>query len=63
MNCKLKEVRETQRMTAEKLAQLSGVSRVTIWKIENNKLTDIKTGTLLKLSKALGVKFEDLFMP
>ncbi len=63
MNCKLKEVREAQRMTAEKLAQLSGVSRVTIWKIENNKLTDIKTGTLLKLSKALGVKFEDLFMP
>ena len=63
MNCKLKEVREAQRMTAEKLAQLSGVSRVTIWKIENNKLTDIKTSTLLKLSKALGVKFEDLFMP
>lgn len=63
MNCKLKEVREAQRMTAEKLAQLSGVSRVTIWKIENNKLTDIKTGTLLKLSKALGVKFEDLFLP
>lgn len=63
MNCKLKEVRESKRMTAEKLAQLSGVSRVTIWKIENNKLTDIKTGTLLKLSKALGVKFEDLFMP
>lgn len=63
MGCRLKEVREEKQMTTQELAERSQISRVTISKIENNRVTDVKTGTLLKLAKALGVKFEELFTP
>lgn len=63
MGCRLKEVREKKKMTTQELAERSQISRVTISKIENNRVTDVKTGTLLKLAKALDVKFEELFTP
>ena len=43
----------------EDLSKLSGVSRNTIYRIRNEKLTP-RTSTIGKLAKALNVKVEDL---
>jgi transcriptional regulator with XRE-family HTH domain len=63
MGCRLKEVREKKQMTTQELAKRSKVSRVTISKIENNRVTETKTSTIKKLADALGVRFDELFTP
>ena len=58
---RLKEVREAKKMTQEKLAELSGISRQTIYKIETNPLANIKVDTIQALADALGVSFDEIF--
>lgn len=57
---KLKELREKKRLTQEKLAELSGVSRQTVISIETGKYVP-SLELALKFAKIFGCKVEDLF--
>ena len=59
---KLKEIREAQNLSKQKLSKLSGVSRVTIGKIESEADAVVNTSTLKKLADALGVSVSTFFM-
>ena len=61
MGYRVKEIREEMGLTQEKLEEISGVSRQTISAIENNPEYQAKTGTLLALSKAMGITVDKLF--
>ena len=61
MGYQIKEVREAKGMTQEELAQLSGVSRVTISGLENGTERGTTSKTLLKIASALGVPVEQIF--
>lgn len=61
MQFRIKELREKRGYSQEKLAELSGVSRNLIARLETGELTSTSTNTLFKLSKALNVKVKTLF--
>lgn len=61
MGYKIREMREKKQMTQVELSEKSGVSRTTIWNLENGAETVTTTNTLSKLAAALGVKVEELF--
>lgn len=63
MEYKIKEYREKRRLSQEELAELSGVSRFTISKLESSDNVETTTGTLEKLANALGVSVRTLFLP
>lgn len=56
METNLKRIRVEKRMTQQKLADKSGVSRVTIGLIERGECDDVKISTLKLLADALGCK-------
>ena len=58
---RLKEVREDKSMSQEKLAELSGISRQTIYKLEADPEFNAKVDTIKKLADALEVDFHDIF--
>lgn len=62
MRFKLKEERERKHISQEMLAELSGVSRATISKLENNAVDVCSSNTLVKLADALNVNVSALFM-
>lgn len=59
---KLRFYREKKGMSQKELARVSGVSRVSISKIENDKAADVKIGTLKSLSDALGEPIQEIFL-
>ena len=59
---KLKEIREAKNLSKLKLSKMSGVSRVTIGKIETEPDAVVNTSTLKKLADALGVSVSVFFM-
>lgn len=61
MENRLREFREKKQWTQTKLAEESGVSRVTINLLENNKLETVKTDTLTKIADALNEKITTIF--
>lgn len=61
MGYKIRELRESKRMTQEELAEKSGVSRATISAMENGVVRNTTTGTLIKLAEALGVTIDQIF--
>ena len=61
MEYKIKELREKRRLSQDELAELSGVSRPTISRLESSDDVETTTGTLEKLAKALGVSIRTLF--
>lgn len=61
MENRLKHFREEKGWTQGKLAEESGVSRVTINGIENGKINVVKTDTLAKLADALGMTISAVF--
>ena len=63
MEYKIKELREKRKLSQAELAELSGVSRATIIRLENTEEVVINTGTLEKLAKALNVSIKSLFLP
>lgn len=63
MGYRIKERREELKMTQETLAQKSGISRVAISLIENGKITNVSSKTLLALATALGVRLDEIFLP
>gem|GEM_PF-6241391 len=56
---RFKQLRETQHISANKLAQKTGVSAATITRFEKDE-TDIKLKTVSKLMDALGLSLSDL---
>ena len=61
MGYKIKEFREKIGMTQEELAEKSGVSRTTIWSLENGTEKNATTKTLLKLAHTLGTTVDNIF--
>lgn len=60
----VRAVREKQLLTQEKLAQMAGISRTTLSKIESGEDVSVKSETLLSLSEALGTTIDELiFLP
>lgn len=61
MKYRLQELRENKQLTRQELSKKANVSRATIWKIETDENAIVKSDTLDKLAKALGVKTAKLF--
>lgn len=61
MGYKIKDLRESQNMTQEELAEKSGVSRGTICALEKGEERTTTTKTLIRLAKALGSTVDQLF--
>lgn len=57
---RLREVRESKRMTISQLARQSGVSRNTIYRLEGTYGNVASLKTLEDLAKALGVPLTEL---
>lgn len=60
MQYKIKELRENASMTQEQLAEKSGITRVTIARLESGMQSDLKVSSLKKLAEALSCKVGDL---
>lgn len=63
MEYKIKELREKKRMSQAELAELSGVSRASIIRIESSNNVVVNTQTLERIAKALNVSIKTLFLP
>jgi transcriptional regulator with XRE-family HTH domain len=61
MGYKIKEVRESLKMTQEELASKSGVSRGTISALENGKKRTTSVKTLKNIASALGTTVSQIF--
>lgn len=61
MGYKIKELRETKKLSQEELAEKSGVSRGTISALENGVARNTTSKTLLKLAQALDTTVERIF--
>ena len=61
MGYKIREAREAMGITQEQLAKKSGVSRSTIWALENGTKKTTTTKTLLKLANALNTTIGNIF--
>lgn len=57
---KLREFRKRMNCSVTKLSKLSGISRQTIYHLENDSLQSVNSKTLKALAEALEVKIEDL---
>lgn len=61
MGYKIKELRETKKLSQEELAEKSGVSRGTISALENGVARNTTSKTLLKLAQALDTTVDRIF--
>ena len=58
---KLREIRESKGMNITDLANASGITRQTIYRLENEENENINTKTLKALANALDAKVTDFF--
>ena len=63
MAYKIKELREKRKLSQAELAELSGVSRPTIIRLENSEDVVVNSKTLEKIASALNVSIRTLFLP
>lgn len=61
MGNKLRDMREKKGLTISKLARMSGVSRLTIYKLETNQSYMAASRTLVKLANAMHVPVDEIF--
>ena len=61
MKYKIREIRESKGLSQTELAEKSGVTRATIWKLENGSEEVTTTKTLFKIADALQVDANELF--
>lgn len=61
MGYRIKEVRESKKMSQSELAEKSGVSRGIIWQLETNPNAETTTKTLKRIAEALGTTVSDIF--
>ena len=62
MRFQIKELREKRHLTQEELAEISGVSRATLSKLETNAVDVCQSKTLVKIAEALNVKVGSIFV-
>jgi transcriptional regulator with XRE-family HTH domain len=60
MNTKIKRI--IKKITQKELAKMVGTSHVTIAKIENGNIDNVKFGTLKKIATCLNSSVEELFL-
>lgn len=58
---RIREIRKEKGLTTYELAQKAGITRVALWRIENNQ-SDAKASTLQNIADVLGVGIEELFL-
>lgn len=58
---RIRETREAQNITQEKLAEMVGISRVALSRIENSDHPTMYLDTAYKLAKALNVSVDSFF--
>lgn len=58
---KIKLTRRISNMTQQELADIVGISRIEINKIENNKVPNLRAITAVKIARALKVPTDFLF--
>lgn len=61
MQNKLAEFRKAKGWSQEKLAEMAGITRVTISNIERGKTTNVKASTLVGIADALGTTVGSIF--
>lgn len=61
MGYRIKELRESKKMTQEELSKKSGISRGTISALESDTMRETTTKTLVKIAKALDSTVDQLF--
>lgn len=61
MGYRVEELRKGKGMTQEELAKKSGISRQSISAIEKNRVSQVKSGTLLAIAEALDTTIDNLF--
>lgn len=61
MGYRVREFRESLKMTQEELAEKSGVSRGTISAMENGTSKETTTKTLVRIARALGTSVDAIF--
>ena len=61
MQNRIAEYRRTAGLSQEKLAELAGVSRTTIWALETNRATTVLSSTILSIARALGRTVDEIF--
>ena len=59
---RLKACREERGITQVELAKLSGLSRATIIKIENNEEVNVNTHTIAKIAEVLNMTPSEIFL-
>lgn len=59
---RLKEIRESKGMTISELSKDSGITRQTIYRLEEKKEDTANSKTLKALANSLGVSVMDLFV-
>ncbi len=59
---KLKEIRESKGMTISELSKASGITRQTIYRLEEEKEDTANAKTLKALAISLGVSVTDFFV-
>lgn len=62
MDLAIKRIRESKGISTHKLAEMAGISRVTLWKLETKKDCVVTTKTLNSIANALGVDVAELFL-
>lgn len=62
MQFRIREYRNEQKMSQQKLSETSGVSRAIISGLESGTIAVTTTDTLLKIAAALGKKVSEIFL-
>lgn len=60
---RLKEIRESKGMSVLELSKASGITRQTIYRLEEEKEDTANSKTLKALANSLGVSVMDFFIP
>ena len=63
MGYRIREIREMRGMSQSELAEKTGITRATIWRLETGEEETTTTKTLLKIAEALGASVGELFLP
>lgn len=57
------EIRKERGISQEYLAEKAGISRPYLSKIETNRQEIVGSNVMFSIAKALGVKYEEIFLP
>lgn len=62
MENKVREIRISKKIGFNEMCEKANISRRTLWLIEKNKQSVIKSETMMKLANAMDCKITDIFL-